>query len=375
LAGDAIRLVNDSGARVFAVDVPSGVDSDTGATHDPAVRAQHTITMGLAKVGLWLYPGRALAGRVHVADIGFPAPLLADGARTYLVGDADVRQRLPPRPPDGHKGTFGTALIVAGSRGFSGAACLSAQAAVRSGVGLVRLAVPRALGDVVSTRTLEPVKLVLPQTYNEVLGFNALDPLLEASAQADAVAVGPGISTDPEVRKLVLELLPGVEKPLVVDADGLNNLVGALGVLDDLKAPAVLTPHPGELGRLLGTSAADINARRVEVARDFAGRHRCILVLKGAATVVAEPQGRVFVNPTGNSGLGSGGTGDVLTGLLTGLIAQGVPPLDAAIVAVFLHGRAADIAAAEVTEYCLCASDLLDYLPRAFRSVLDPASG
>jgi hydroxyethylthiazole kinase-like uncharacterized protein yjeF len=357
LSADVIRLINLSGAHVTSVDLPSGLGSDTGIPFDPCVRADLTVTMALPKLGLWLYPGRALAGRLEVVDIGIPPDLSAGGDMFLIDGEA-VRQILPRRRPDGHKGTFGTALIIAGSRGFSGAVCLAGLAAVRSGCGLARLAIPSGIADIVESRCLEPVKTCLPQTDAEAIGPQALP------------AVGPGIGTDAQTREFELALLPRLSGPVVVDADGLNNLAGSLAVLGQSKARFVLTPHPGEFSRLTGLKPEEINADRVGVARKFATDHKVVLVLKGASTVVAAPDGRVFVNPTGNSGLASGGTGDVLTGLLCGLLAQGMEPLDASLCAVFLHGLAGDLGAADLTEYCLCAGDLLDYLPGAFNSVL-----
>lgn len=373
VVADVIAVLRGARCSVVSVDVPSGVDSDTGGVAGLAVRAELTVTMGLEKVGLHLYPGRALAGAISVADIGIPTDLLS-GGDTFLLDDARVHSIMPVRAPDGHKGTFGAALLVAGSRGFSGAACLAGAAAVRSGCGLVRLAVPRCICGIVESRVLEATKAPMPETADETLGLAALDGLLELAGSVDAVGIGPGIGTSPETRELVLELLPRLMRPVLVDADGLNNLAGRLDVLGLVRAPVVLTPHPGEFARLSGLSVEQVNSDRVATSREFARRHRVTLVLKGASTVVAGPDGRVVVNPTGNSGLGSGGTGDVLSGLLVGLLAQDVEPFDAAAAAVFLHGRAGDIAAEHLTEYCLTASDVIDYLPAAFRSVLEPGA-
>jgi len=329
--------------------------------------------MALAKLGLWLYPGRAVAGTIEVADIGMDEGTRTEdgGPRTVLLDAEHVRAILPRRQPDGNKGTFGRALIIAGSRGFSGAAVLAGRAAVRSGCGIVHLAVPEGIIGVVALGVVEAVKSALPQTEDAALSPAALETLLDLSAEAQVVAIGPGISTDRRTSQVELGFLAEVEKPTVIDADGVNNLTGHLALLSRAKAPLVLTPHPGEFGRLTGLKPADINADRVGVARKFATERKVVLVLKGASTVVAAPDGRVFVNPNGNSGLASGGTGDVLTGLVTGLIAQGASPLDAACAGVFLHGLAADIAVQSLTEYCLAAGDLPRYLPRAFSAVLN----
>ena len=375
LAADAIKLTNDSGAYVVAVDLPSGLQSDTGVPYEPCVRADLTVTMALPKLGLWLYPGRAVTGVVEVADIGIPQTMnegrkTKDDVRAFLLDAEHVRATLPRRRPDGHKGTFGAALIIAGSQNFSGAAVLAGMAAVRSGCGLIRIAVPAGIADVVSSDVVEAVKIPLPQTETEALSPAAIENLLELAGDADAVAIGPGIGTDRRTQKLELSFLAEVEKPTVIDADGINNLAGRLALLSRAKPPLVLTPHPGEFGRLTGLKPAEVNADRVGVSRKFATQRKVVLVLKGASTVVAAPDGRVFVNPTGNSGLAKGGTGDVLTGLIVGLMAQGMSPLDAACAGVFLHGLAADIAAQSLTEYGLAAGDLPAYLPRAFAAIL-----
>jgi NAD(P)H-hydrate epimerase len=396
IAAEAITLINQSGAYVVAVDLPSGLHSDTGVPYDPTVRADLTVTMALPKLGLWLYPGRAYAGTVEVADIGLPEgdcegtvpevlrrglspkpdgdcpqnPKTAEDGQTYLLDSDHVRSLIPARRPDGHKGTFGTALIIAGSRGFSGAAILAGRAAVRSGCGLVHLAIPSGIADIVESCVTEAVKTSLPQTESEAISPAALELLLELSADADAIAIGPGIGTDRRTRDLELAFLAEVEKPTVVDADGINNLAGRPDLLGCACAGLVLTPHPGEFSRLTGLKPEEINADRIGVSRRFATGRKVVLVLKGASTVVAAPDGRVFVNPTGNSGLASGGTGDVLTGLITSLMAQGMSPLDAACAGVFLHGLAADIAVQSLTEYCLAAGDLPGYLCKAFAAVL-----
>jgi hydroxyethylthiazole kinase-like uncharacterized protein yjeF len=378
LAAETIRLINSSGSQVVAIDLPSGLQSDTGAPYEPCVRADLTVTMALPKLGLWLYPGRALAGTVEVVDIGMPDSLVAsdewrmtDGEdRTFLLDAEHVGAILPRRRPDGHKGTFGAALIIAGSRNFSGAAVLAGMAAVRSGCGLIRLAIPAGIADVVSSDVIEAVKIPLPQTETEALSPAAIENLLELAADAEAVAIGPGIGTDRRTQKLELGFLAEVQKPTLIDADGINNLAGHLRLLPRVKAPLVLTPHPGEFARLAGLKAGEVNADRVGVSRKFATEKKVVLVLKGASTVVAAPDGRVFVNPTGNSGLAKGGTGDVLSGLVVGLMAQGMSPLDAACAGAFLHGLAADLGVQTLTEYCLAAGDLPRFLPPAFAATL-----
>lgn len=365
-----IQLLNESGNYVVSVDIPSGIDADTGGVLEPAIRADLTVTMGVPKYGLLLYPGRAYAGKLIVADIGIPYQLLKERTKTFLIDEEFVRQNLPRRPADGHKGSFGSCLLLCGSRGYSGACVLAGMAAVRSGAGLIHLGYPKGISQVIESCAIEPVKHPLPETDSETLSPAALPFILELLSKVDSIAIGPGISTHPETKKLLLELLPRLEKPTVIDADGLNNFAGAIEILKEVKAPLILTPHPGELSRLISKNPAEINANRITVAREFALNHKCVLVLKGAPTVIATPDGQVFVNPTGNSGLASGGTGDVLTGLLAGLIAQGASPINAALIGTFLHGLAGDIGAEELTGYSLAAGDLLNYIPKALAKIL-----
>jgi hydroxyethylthiazole kinase-like uncharacterized protein yjeF len=372
LFADVIELINRTGCFVVSVDIPSGVNADTGQAYEPAVISDLTVTMALPKYGHVLFPGRGLCGDVEVCDIGIPEHLLAEGADTFFTDEDHVFDILPDRPEQGHKGTFGTALIIAGARGFSGAVCLAGMAAVRSGCGLVKLACPEAVTGTVEANVLEAVKVPLPGTDADTIAPAALSTVLEHAQDVECVAIGPGITTNPETAAFQLDLLPRLECPVIIDADGINNLAGRLEVLAGMKAPVVLTPHPGEFARITGMKPDEVNQGRIDVSREFARRHNVVLALKGAPTVVATPGGDVFVNPTGNSGLGSGGTGDVLTGLLAGLLAQTGEPVHAAVSAVFLHGLAADIALEDMPEHCIAAGDLLDYIPDAFSSVLEP---
>jgi NAD(P)H-hydrate epimerase len=373
LFAEAIELVNALPAFVLAVDVPSGVDADSGRAFEPAIRADLTVTMGLLKRGLLLHPGRALAGRTVVADIGVPESLLLAEFDTVEIEDEDIGEWLPARPPAGHKGTFGTALIVAGSRGYSGAACLAGMAAVRAGTGLVKLAFPAGIADIVESRLLEAVKFSLPETPEGTIAPSAVNQIIALSRDAACVAIGPGLGAGPASQELVRALLPRLNCPVVIDADAISCLADSCELLREMKNPVVLTPHPGEMSRLVGRPAAEVDRDRVEVARGFAADHQVIVVLKGAPTVIAAPGEPAFLNPTGGSGLATGGTGDVLTGLIAGLLAQGCRPLDAATAGVWLHGKAGDLGSEALTPYSLCAGDLLDYLPEAFAAALTPA--
>ena len=278
-----------------------------------------------------------------------------------------ARSLLTERPPDGHKGTFGHLYAIAGSRGFAGAAKMVGEAACRSGVGLVTLGVPDPLGHVVASDLLETMTMRLPATPDESIAAAAVAPALAFAQNKEAVALGPGLSQHPETQQFVVEFVRQCEAPLVVDADGLNALSEDLGVLSVAAAVRVLTPHPGEMARLCGTTSAQVQQDREGTARAFAESHGCTVVLKGHRTVVAGADGRVFVNTNGNSGMATGGTGDILTGLLGGLMAQGMEGMDAALLAVYVHGLAGDLAAEAWTERGMVASDLIGEIPEAWR--------
>lgn len=273
---------------------------------------------------------------------------------------------LPARPENGHKGVFGHLFIVAGSRGFTGAAIMAAQAAGRSGVGLVTLGVPASLGDCVAAQLLEAMTRLLPCTESEALAREALFPAIEFSVDKQAVVLGPGLSQGSETRDFVLDFIRQCPVPLVIDADGLNALSTNLQVLREAASPCILTPHPGEMARLTGIATAEIQSDREGIARDFAHEWQCTVVLKGARTVIAHPEGMVHVNPTGNAGLAKGGTGDVLAGLMGGLLAQGMEPYDAAVLAVYAHGLAADVAVRRMTQWAMTPTDVIAALPDAW---------
>jgi NAD(P)H-hydrate epimerase len=370
LPGKLIEALNDSGARVLAVDVPSGLDADSGEPLGLAVRAVETVTMGLPKIGLFLYPGMDHAGRVTVADIGFPSDLLDEAPSVAdLVGPAWVRMILPRRPPSAHKGAFGRVLVIAGSVGMTGAACLCAQGALRVGAGLVTVGCPASVNDILEVKLTEAMTFPLPETYTRTLDTRALALILELAQDASVIAIGPGLSREPETAVLVRRLTARVERPMVVDADGVNALADASVILEGDHAPAVLTPHPGEMARLMGVPTEKIQARRTHFAEAAAKRFRSTVVLKGACSVIADPGRSLAINATGNPGMATGGTGDVLTGMVAGLLAQGLLPFEAAAAATYLHGLAGDIAAARVGEASLLASDLVEALPEAMQRV------
>jgi len=355
-AADAIRQLlrwRAEGVRVLAVDLPSGLSSDTGRAFDPCVTADLTVTFGAQKVGLALEPGASLAGTIEIADIG----LAAVTSSTWLLEPGDGPRWLPVRRADTNKGTYGHLLVVAGSRGKTGAAALAGLAALRSGVGLCTVATPAdALSDV-QGHAPELMGVGLPASA--VLGPSHLDALLAAAEGKDALVIGPGIPRGSETHALLGELLRRLDLPVLLDADALNAVAGHVEVLDRSAAPVVLTPHPGEMARLGDRTVNEVQRDRLDTARTFARDHRAVVVLKGARTLVAEPGGQTRVNPTGNPGMASGGTGDVLSGMIGAFLAQGLSPFDAASVGVLAHGLAGDAAARRWGRLGLVASDLV----------------
>ena len=367
----AIEAINAAGPPVCALDLPSGMPSDGEPAAGPVVRARMTVTFGLPKLGLYLTEGVAHAGRVEIVDLGIPRGWLAEGIRAGLLEAADARDVLPLRPLDAHKGTYGHLLVVAGSLGKTGAAALACRGALRTGTGLVTCAVPASQQPVVAAIVSEAMTEPLPETEARTLSAKAVERVMELAARMDAVALGPGVGLDPETQAAVRVLVRDVRRPMVVDADGLTALSGRPAICRDAPAPRILTPHPGEAARLLGCSATDVQADRIASARRLAAESGAIVALKGARTVVAEPDGYVALNPTGNPGMATGGTGDVLTGMTGGLLAQGLAPGRALRTAVYLHGLAGDVAAEARGPAGLVAGDLADAVPEALRRVLD----
>jgi len=365
-----IDMINASARRVVSVDIPSGVDSDRGCIMGCAVRADMTATFGLPKRGLYLYPGAQMAGDIRVVDISIPVEAIDKApVKAHLLTPDSMRGLLPPRRPDTHKGTYGHLFILAGSAGKTGAAVMAAQAALRSGAGLVTVGVPEGLNCIFEEKLTEAMTLPLPETPEKTLSFKGLGKILEGLTGKTALALGPGISTNPDTAKLVAALLPKVKIPILIDADGLNILSIDDEPLKKVKAPVVLTPHPGEMGRLLGVLAREVQADRPAAALDLASQYGMPVVLKGARTLIAAPSGEFYINPTGNPGMATAGTGDVLTGIIGSFMAQGLPVMDAARLGVYLHGLAGDMASAEIGQAGLIAGDIIEHIPNGLTSL------
>ena len=362
---NACRADSRGRVRIVSVDLPSGLCADTGAVLGSCVDADATLTLGLPKVGLALEPGRSAAGQISVAGIGIGDPRASRLPRAELWTRAYAGSRLPARPAAGHKGSFGHALIVAGSEGKTGAAALAAEGAARAGVGLVTIACPAGLNDILEIKCTEAMTAPVADTPERALASSAAEPIIALAATRDALGLGPGIGNSDETQALVATLVKRLEIPLVVDADGLTPFAREPDLLRERQAPTVLTPHPGEAARLLGIETSEINRDRPAAARELAKRLGSVVALKGAATVTAAPDGRIAINPTGGPALAAGGTGDVLLGMVTGLIAQGLDAFEATALAVFIHGAAADRLAKRAGSSGHLASEVAIEVPAA----------
>lgn len=369
---DVVQAINDAGVPVVAVDLPSGLQTDTGEVPGPAVKADLTVTFAAAKLCHALAPAEFHCGALVVADIGIPELVLrrVQDAVTLLT-PTYAALLVPPRPPDSHKGTYGRVLVVAGCPGTTGAASLTALGALRGGAGLVTVATPRSVYPVVAGQLTEALVRPVAAGDDEGLTADAVDEILEMASGVDVLAVGPGLGTAPGTVEAVRALVEQAAVPTVVDADGLNALAGALEALDDPPAPRIVTPHPGEMARLMETDTGTIQADRIGNARELAGRTGATVVLKGHRSVIADPEGGVALNPTGNPGMASGGSGDVLTGLLAAFVGQSLDPVSAAHLGVFVHGMAGDVAVEAVGEVALVAGDLVDHLPDVFNRLTE----
>lgn len=392
---DVIEAINKLGKTVVSVDVPSGLDATTGKTLGAAIRATITATMAIPKVGLYLYPGREYAGRVEVLDIGIGMPgALTKGVETdfELIDESLVRsalspgllpsQGLLPRKKDSHKGTFGHTLVIGGSIGKTGAPYMSAMGAMRVGSGLSTIALPEGLNHIMEVKATEAMTHPLPESPGGTLGLCSLEEAKRALKSKAALIVGPGMapsmegSGDPDFVKGLLKASASKHIPVVMDADALNVMHGELAAIKDAakKISVVLTPHPGEAARLLGSTTEEVQADRVSSALELSKKTGAVVVLKGASTLVTSG-GRVFINPTGGPALASAGTGDVLAGMIGGFISQGAGSQGAAVAAVYIHGLASDNIAAKKGEAGLLATDLLRALPSLLNSFVAPGAG
>ena len=376
LQRQTIELINSSSAAVFAVDIPSGIDGSNGRVCGCAVRATVTVTFAQAKIGHGSQPGAEYCGCLEVVDIGIPFMARSEFAsKTSLIDQQVAALLLPKRPQGGHKGTFGHALLIAGSPGKSGAAALAGNAAARSGCGLVTVATPATIHDIIEVKLTEAMSVPLAADGDGCVSSAALAQLPVLIKDKQAVGIGPGLGQSAELKTVLAWLLQRVKVTMVVDADGLNLLAQQPELLAlPSRAPLILTPHPGEMARLCGLSVAEIQSNRYEIARDFAMQHNVVVVLKGMRTVIAAPDGRVNINSSGCDALASGGSGDVLTGLIVGLVAQRLDAFAAASLGAWLHGRSAELVAQKDGSAGVIASDLINCLLKARHQLVEGGS-
>ena len=361
----AINAINESARYVISVDLPSGISADSGNIMGAAVQANQTVTLGFAKQGLYLHPGAEAAGEITIASIG--VPLVGPDRKTIILDDDEFASLLPARSGIGNKGTFGQVYVLAGSDEMPGAAVLTASAAYKAGCGLVKAYVNRHAANILQTQLIEATTKILPDT-NGFLFIDSL-PCTKELNTARVILIGPGLGNNVHVKGFVLNVLTNAETAVVIDADALNVLAGGTSILNKLKAPCVITPHPGEMSRLTGLSIQEIVSNPIQTASHFAKQHNVITLLKGARTIVANPDGSVYINVTGNSSLAKAGSGDVLTGLIGAFIAQGKDAFAAAMLAAYLHGKAGEAAAETLSEYGVCARDILQAVPRVLQQI------
>jgi len=365
---EAIEEINDADCPVISIDIPSGVEGSTGKALGPAVSASATPTMAGLKRGLIFSPGREFAGEVSIVDIGAPNKLVL-GVEPYLwrIEPQDVMMRLPQRPADTHKGECGRVFILSGSTGLTGAAAMASEACVKSGAGLVALGIPQSLNPVMEVKLTETMTVPLAETAEGSFAISSDDEIRKRLQWATACAIGPGASRNPETCELLRQVIAGLKMPAVIDADALFALAEKPESLKNLPPNAILTPHLGEFARLFNMDTEDVKDRRVELVREKAQEWGVVIVLKGSPSLIAAPDGQVYCNPTGNSGMATGGVGDALTGHLAALLGMGMTPVDAAIAGVFLHGLAGDLAAGNKGQFGMTAGDLIDKLPEVLK--------
>ena len=372
---DVIHFINSLQKPILAVDIPSGLNSDTGQPCGACIQARATATFAFAKTGHVLQPGAAFTGSLKIVDIGIPDGIAAEiGPRQYLLTSEKIQTYFHPRKPDTHKGKTGHLLVIAGSTGKTGAAAMTAMSAMRAGAGLVSLGVPQSINAILESRVLEAMTEPLPDIGQGKLGESAFDTIMQLAAGKQCLALGPGLGQAGKTRALVIRIIRESPIPMVIDADGLNNLAEDTKIVKNLDVPVILTPHPGEMARLTKTTAAAVQADRIKNAREFAIEFNVHVVLKGAATVIAHPDGSAFINPTGNPGMAAGGMGDVLTGMIAGLVTQGFSPASAAHAGVYLHGAAADTLAESIGPVGYLAGEVMDAIPHEIKKIVQAST-
>lgn len=364
---ELFKLINESLAIKVSLDLPSGTHCDTGLVDEYCIKADFTIAFTTLKPAHVTYPAAGYCGRFIVANIGISDKTIERVSSSIQVVDRDMISKvIKPRRPDGHKGDYGRVVCVCGSVGMTGAAILSSKAAVRSGAGIVALAIGKSCLPQVAAQLVEPIFYPMDENEKGTLSSSCKTDLLNRIKYAQACLVGCGLGSNSDIKDIVSSVVQNSNCPLIIDADGINAIVGNINILKDAKAPIVLTPHPGEMAALLGVTISKVQSNRIHTASQFAKKYNVIVVLKGANTVIANTDGKIFINTTGNPGMAKGGSGDVLAGMVASFIAQGISPIDAAICATYLHGAAGDKTAKRLSQHSMTPSDMLDNLPLMF---------
>jgi hydroxyethylthiazole kinase-like uncharacterized protein yjeF len=365
---DVIQLINESQSAVFSVDIPSGINGNTGEVMGVAVEADYTVTFGLPKLGNMLYPGYERCGKLYVSHISFP-PALYNSHAIKVAINSPVE--LPERARDTHKGSYGKTLFIAGSSSYLGAPYFSALSFLKAGGGLSYLATPKSISPFLASKGSEIVFAPQKETFSGSIALENKDELLEFSQGVDMVVLGPGLSLAQKTQELVRKLTPKINKPLLIDGDGITAIAGDLGKIKKREAPTILTPHLGEMSRITKMEISEINKNKVDILQHTARELNAIIILKGAHSLIGYPDGTVFINVSGNSGMATAGSGDVLTGTIAAMYGLGLSLEDAVRMGVFIHGFSGDIAAVDKGKDGITAQDILDYLPEAMKLYRD----
>ena len=366
-----VLKINAAGARVIAIDIPSGLPTDNPDLIGEAIKANLTLAIGLPKISEVLYKTKNFVGDLKILDIGFPKELLTSkDLKNNLISKMDVVNIFPKRAPDGHKGNMGSVAVVAGSVGMTGAAILSTKAAFLAGSGLVKLGIPKSLNEIAEKNLIESLTYPLNQTGEQTVSINAYDEIKKMSKDTTALLIGPGMSLNEETKQLIKKIINDFQIPIVVDADGLTALSEDLSILESKSKTIVLTPHIGEMSRLTGITKEAILRDTITCAKDFAIKWKVVVVLKSASTIIADPEGNIWVNSLGNDGMAKAGSGDVLSGLITGFLAQGITGIHAAIIGTWIHSLAGDLASIKKGKNSMLATDILDAVFEAIKATL-----
>ncbi len=361
-----INYINKLSHPILSVDIPSGLHTDLAKPCGTCIRATVTVTFAFAKIGHIQLPGADYTGELHIIDIGIPPYIVKHvPPHHHLISKETIKLLIKPRTCDTHKGATGHILVIAGSPGKTGAATLTAMSALRTGAGLVTLGIPKSVNPIVESQALEIMTVPLPETETGMHTDQSIETILGLLENKTCLALGPGMGTDKKTKTLVDHLIQKCPVPIIIDADGINNLANNPDILLKRQSEIILTPHPGEMGRLVNKTSKEVQANRIESARKFAEKYNVHLVLKGARTLIAHPDGHIYINLTGNPGMASAGMGDVLTGIIAGFLSQGYSPQESTQLAVFLHGHTADTLAASKGPYGYIASDIMNNLPKA----------